>query len=527
VAALLSFLISSGEMQDSEPCQPQKPGPELVSAEERNELLDLVPDAIFVRGLATAEIRYWNQGAERLYGWSAAEALGKISHELLRTYFPESLETIEATLTASGFWEGELIHTAKDGQRIVASSRWALRRDDRGQPTAILEVNTDITNRILTEQRLREQAALLDLVPDAVLVRDFVTGRIKFWNRGAETLYGWTAFEAVGQVHTTLLQSTLSQPLADVDAQLVKTGHWEGEIEQMARDGTQRTVSSRWALRHDEHGQPQEILVISTDVTDRKRAELELSRLAAVEAALAERDQLLTTVSHDLKTPLTTIRGQAEILLRHIERSGEVEQERARKGLELVRTAAVRMATWIDDLLDSARLEAGRSIVLHRQAMDLVALAWQAAAEHQRTTEKHRIRVETAESRLIGLWDPIRLRRVLDNLLSNAIKYSPNGGDVVICVALQEDADGPVVCVSVTDHGVGIPQADQPHIFERFRRAGNVGRIAGVGIGLAGVRIIVQEHGGRIDLQSREGEGTTFSVHLPLRLRQSTEERAA
>jgi PAS domain S-box-containing protein len=511
----------------SEPARHEDRGPDSVSLDERNDLLDLAQDAIFVRDFATGRILYWNNGAERLYAWSAAEALGKVSKDLLKTYFPEPVEAIEATLSTSDVWQGELIHTARGGQRIVVSSRWALRRDSRGQPAAILEVNTDVTDRILAEQRLREQAALLDLVPDAVLVRDFATGRIKFWNHGAETLYGWTEFEAMGQVHNTLLQSVLPRPEAELEAQLLETRHWEGELEQVTRDGTCVTVASRWALRHDEDGQPHDILVITTDITERKRAEAELSRLAAAEAALAERDQLLTTVSHDLKTPLTTIRGQADILLRHIERSGELEPERARKGLELLRTAAVRMATWIDDLLDTARLEAGRSIVLHRQAMDLVALAWQAAAEHQRTSEKHRMRVETRESQLIGLWDPIRLRRVLDNLLSNAIKYSPNGGDIVISIELGEDAEGPLAHLSVTDHGVGIPEADQPHIFERFRRAGNVGRIGGDGIGLAGVRTIVREHGGRVDLHSREGEGTTVNVHLPLRLRQSTGEQAA
>src|SRR5262249_36205128 len=138
--------------------------------------------------------------------------------------------------------------------------------------------------------------------------------------------------------------------------------------------------------------------------------------------------QLLATVSHDLKTPLTAIRGQADILLRQIDRTGTLDVDRARKGLDLLRTAAIRMATWIDDLLDTARLDAGGSIELHRQPMDLVALAWQAVAELQREAFRHQLRVQTNEASLVGLWDPVRLRRVLDNLLSNAVKYSPDGG---------------------------------------------------------------------------------------------------
>lgn len=263
-------------------------------------------------------------------------------------------------------------------------------------------------------------------------------------------------------------------------------------------------------------------MVISTDITEHKRAQRELSRLAAAEAALQERDQLLATVSHDLKTPLTAIRGQADILLRQIDRSCTVEVDRTRKGLELLRTAATRVASWIDDLLDTARLDAGRSIELHREPMDLVALAWQAVAEHQRDTERHRLRVHTNESSLIGVWDPVRLRRVLDNLLSNAIKYSSHGGDVVVSVDIEETDAGREARLKVADQGVGIPAADLPHVFEQFRRARNVvGRIGGTGIGLHGACQILQDHGGRIDVESQEGRGTTFTVHLPLATVQS------
>jgi signal transduction histidine kinase len=187
------------------------------------------------------------------------------------------------------------------------------------------------------------------------------------------------------------------------------------------------------------------------------------------------------------------------------------------------------MGDWIDDLLDSARLHAGRPLELKRAPMDLVALAWQAAAEHQRTTEHHRLRVETNEPKLIGVWDPTRLRRVLDNLLSNAIKYSPNGGEVVLRVRVEEDfAAGGAAVLAVQDRGLGIPASDLPHVFERFRRAGNVvGRFGGTGIGLAGACQIVQEHGGTIEVDSEEGRGTTFTVRLPLLSADHGSEQAA
>lgn len=118
---------------------------------------------------------------------------------------------------------------------------------------------------------------------------------------------------------------------------------------------------------------------------------------------------------------------------------------------------------------------------------------------------------------LVGVWDPVRLRRVLDNLLSNAVKYSPDGRDVDVWVGVEQSDAGSEALLRIADQGVDIPAADLPHVFERFRRARNVvGRIGGTGIGLHGVCQIVQDHGGHIDVESEEGCGTTFTVHLRL-----------
>jgi signal transduction histidine kinase len=132
---------------------------------------------------------------------------------------------------------------------------------------------------------------------------------------------------------------------------------------------------------------------------------------------------------------------------------------------------------------------------------------------HQHTSDSHVVRFEPSVAELAGTWDSARLERVLANLLANALKYSPSGGEVL--VEVSRDADWAVL--SVADHGIGIPAADLPHIFERFRRASNVaGRIAGSGLGLAGARDIVEQHGGTIFVLSEEGRGSRFVVRLPL-----------
>jgi signal transduction histidine kinase len=175
------------------------------------------------------------------------------------------------------------------------------------------------------------------------------------------------------------------------------------------------------------------------------------------------------------------------------------------------------MTALIGDMLDAARLRAGRPLELNRQPTDLVALAQRTAAQARASSAAHTILVDAAVPALVGDWDGSRLERVLGNLLTNAVRYSPGGGEVRVWVGPGEGAEGGDALLRVRDRGLGIPAADLARIFERFHRAANVrGRIAGEGIGLAGARQIVVQHGGTIEVESREGEGSTFTVRLPL-----------
>ncbi|MDF3018461.1 MAG: multi-sensor signal transduction histidine kinase [Thermomicrobiales bacterium] len=189
---------------------------------------------------------------------------------------------------------------------------------------------------------------------------------------------------------------------------------------------------------------------------------------------------------------------------------------RLNTALESIDVASARMTRLLDELADVMRLRSGQEIELHRESTDLVALARRAAAEQDRITEQHAIHLESAVDELIGFWDGPRLERVLGNLLGNAIKYSPDGGEITVRIARDEGDDAGVAVLSVEDRGVGIPAADQSHIFEPFRRAGNVESIAGSGIGLAGAKRIVELHDGTITVRSSEGEGSTFAVRLPI-----------
>jgi signal transduction histidine kinase len=187
--------------------------------------------------------------------------------------------------------------------------------------------------------------------------------------------------------------------------------------------------------------------------------------------------------------------------------------------------SAKRTVSLIDELLDVTRARLRRSLQLNRRPTDLVALLHEGIDEYQTSDDQPRIRLRSQSPTLVGCWDQARLERLFGNLLSNAIKYSPSGGDVEVEVShVAKSADRWAV-VKVHDHGMGIPAADLPFIFEPFKRATNVGpRIGGSGIGLTSARYLTEQHGGTITVESEEGAGSTFTVRLPLH---AVESRAA
>jgi signal transduction histidine kinase len=187
-------------------------------------------------------------------------------------------------------------------------------------------------------------------------------------------------------------------------------------------------------------------------------------------------------------------------------------------GLASIEGVATRMRRLIDQLLDSARLQAGQPLPLLFGDVDLAVLVGRLVDQSRSTTEQHAFVVEAAEGdRVVGRWAADRLEQVLANLLSNAVTYSPAGGAITITLRREADAAGASAVLTVQDEGLGIPAADLPHVFERFHRGSNVvGRIAGMGIGLAGARAIVEQHGGTLQVTSQEGVGSRFTVWLPL-----------
>lgn len=233
---------------------------------------------------------------------------------------------------------------------------------------------------------------------------------------------------------------------------------------------------------------------------------------ALAEAAVRVRDSFLTVAAHELKTPLTALLGQAQLVQRRTQRDGTLS-ERDKRSLQVIVEQTGRINTMVTDLLDVARLEGGQ-LQIERAPLDLAALVRRVVEEQPPTAQGHTLVADLPAQPLLLAADRLRIEQVLQNLLSNAIKYSPQGGAVRVSV----ERWGEQARLVVHDQGVGIPTDALPHLFTKFYRASNAQTsvVSGAGIGLYVVREIVGLHGGTVDVSSTPGQGTAFTVTLPL-----------
>lgn len=253
-------------------------------------------------------------------------------------------------------------------------------------------------------------------------------------------------------------------------------------------------------------------LALAEDVGHRAAVAIDNARLYhEAQDAVRVRDQFLSIASHELKTPLTALLGNAQLLQRRAIREGSFSA-RDQRALHVIADQAVRLNKMIAALLDISRIEMGQ-LSIERVPMDLSALARRVVAEMQPTLERHTIDYADAGAPLWVEGDELRLEQVLHNLIGNAVKYSPAGGTVTVRVEQRDSR----VCAVIQDQGIGIPAESVPQLFTRFYRADNVNpqNISGMGIGLFVVKEIITLHGGTVEVTSQESQGSTFTICLP------------
>jgi two-component system, LuxR family, sensor kinase FixL len=386
--------------------------------------------------------------------------------------------------------------------RLVSKMRGALER---------LRISLDDLRR--AEEAARQQAALLDLTHDSVFVRN-TKGRITFWNRGSQELFGWSAAEAVGQTTHELLRTEFPISLEEITPVLYSTGRWEGELTRIRRDNSRIVVASRWSVQRDAHERPIATLETNNDITARKQAENALSRTQA-ELARVTRitalGELAASIAHEVNQPLTAIVADSNAALNWL--AGE------KPDLELVRgtlVAIVKDSERAANVLTRIRALLSRS-GQSSQPCDLCNIVRDTLPLVRGEFALHAIRVEVslaAGSPLI-MGDAVQLQQVLLNLLINAAEASRDVAAerrvVIVTTDVQHEESQAHVVVKVRDSGVGIRAADLPRVFEAFYTT----KSAGLGMGLSVSRAIVERHGGRLWVTANTDFGATSHFSIP------------
>ncbi len=377
-----------------------------------------------------------------------------------------------------------------------------------GKPIRMMGSLTDLTSLFKAEQTLLEQAELLNLAHDAIMVCD-VAGRIQFWNHGAELLYGWTSEEVLGKLTDHFLHQEESAAVLAAKKNLLQTGSWSGECQHLTKAGGTVTIRSRWTLVRDEKGQPKSNLVINTDITEQKKMEEQFLRAQRLESI----GTLASGVAHDLNNILLPIMMAAPIL------RSEVDSAEREKFLDIVETNAQRGADIIKQVLTFARGADGDRILL-QPIYFLEEIAQIARETFPKTIT---VRADYPDNIRTLAADPTQLHQILLNLCINARDAMPDGGELLLsaanCDLDEHDARlnpgavaGPYVLLEVTDSGSGIPKEVVNKIFDPFFTTKGVG--SGTGLGLSTVAGIVKSHHGFISLESAPGR-TCFRIFLP------------
>ena len=364
-------------------------------------------------------------------------------------------------------------------------------------------------------------ATLLELSQDAIIIRD-AEDRIKFWNRGAQEMYGWTADEALSQRINVLL-GTDAEAYAALNSRLEQTDAWDGELLQRRKDGTPVLVHCREVLVRGASGARTAVLAIKRDITEQHRA------IEALKEADRRKDEFLATLAHELRNPLAPMRNAVEIM-----RLAGDDREAVERAREVMDRQAGQLARIVEDLIDLARI-VEKKVEMRKERVDTRTIVETALETSRPQLEEGQLRlvVRQPDEPLYLDADPVRISQVLVNLLNNAAKHTAANGEISLIV--ERSADPAAIAVDagsygrtgspehvvfrVRDTGAGIAPSLLPHVFEMFTQGPRTtlqGR-GGLGVGLALVRNLVDMHGGTVSAYSAgPGQGSEFVVRLPL-----------
>ena len=492
-------------------------------------------DAIIAKNL-DGVIQSWNAGAQRLFGYTEDEVVGRsVSILIPPEHQDEESRILERLRRGERIEHFETVRLAKGGRKLEVSLTVSPVCDRFGTIIGASKVARDISERKRAVAELAAQrewlSRTLESIGDAVIATD-AQGLIVFLNPVAERLTGWAETDARGRTCDEIFRIVNEHTRASVEspvARVLRLGTVVGLANStvlIAADGSERPIDDSGAPIRRSDGQLDGVVLVFRDISERKRAEadrstaltererlLEGERAARSEAEHANRskDEFVAMVSHELRTPLNAIMGWTQIL-----KSTPQDIDTMRRGIEVIERNTKAQEQLISDLLDMSRIISGK-LRLDVNDVDLIALIHSAIETTRPAADAKRISVEARLDPSVATTtgDPTRLQQCIWNLLSNAIKFTPQGGRVGIGLGRSDSH----VEISVSDNGVGIQADFLPFVFERFRQAETSAskRSGGLGLGLAIVKQLAELHGGDVRVESAgEGQGATFTLALPI-----------